>query len=83
VVIKNFSKIQLSAEAFTLPISTSDGSPIFYFGRLKNAVTGEFIPQPGSGTDWFFITGFFTGGNIHVLRFYDTSGDVSVEDIQL
>lgn len=83
VVIKNFSKIQLSAEAVTLPISTSDGSPIFYFARLKNAATGEFIPQPSSGTDWFFMTGFFSGGNIHILRFFDTSGDVSIEDIQI
>lgn len=77
VVVKDFTNIQLSAEAFTLPISTSDGSPIFYFGKLTNAANGEIIK------DWFFITGFFTGGNIHVLRFYDTSGEVSVEDIQL
>jgi hypothetical protein len=82
VVIKNFSKGQLSPEAVTLPIATADGSPIFYFGRLKNAETGEFILSPG-GTEWFFITGFFAGGNIHVLRFYDASGEVSVEDITI
>lgn len=81
VVIKGFSKEQLSAVA-TLPSLGADGSTIFYFARVKNAATGEFILQPSLGTDWFFMAGF-EGGTTQVLRLYDTSGDIAVEAIQI
>jgi hypothetical protein len=82
VVIKDFSKVQLSA-AVTLPIKSNDGSTIFYFARVKNASTGEFIVQPSLGSDWFFMTGFDQGGTTQVIRLFDTNGDISIEAIQI
>lgn len=81
VIIKDFSKTKLSA-VVTLPALGTDGSTIFYFARIKNAATGEFILQPSLGADWFYMTGF-EGGTTHVLRLFDVSGDISVEDIPI
>jgi hypothetical protein len=44
------------AQKITLPVRDADGNGIFYVGKLKDPVTGEFIINEGLGIDLFVIS---------------------------
>lgn len=81
MVINGFSDTKLSTD-LTLLNQTSDGSPVYYIGRLKNTATGEYIMQPGMGTDIWFPP--VNSGAAYVFNFYDEGGaDIVINPIQL
>lgn len=83
LTIKDFSKVKLAPQVFTLPIMDRDGNPLYYYGRFKNTATGEYIPQPNGAGDWFYINSFPSGGVINIIKLYDTDGSVSIEVIEI
>lgn len=81
MVINGFSNIKLSSDLALLN-QASDGSPVYYIGRLKNTATGEYIMQPGMGTDIWFPP--VNGGSAYVFNLYDEAGaDIVINPMQL
>lgn len=79
-VLANFAKSDLSAP-FLLPYMGTDDTPYFYFGKLKDNSTGNFLTFP-SGSDMIFLPVSF-GGSTSIYNVHDIAGEVTADQIEL
>jgi hypothetical protein len=81
-VIDDFNNVKLFGETFTIPYAGADGNPNIYLGRIKDETTGEFILQPGAGSDFFILPQEY-GGASYIFNIQDAAGDITATSIAL
>lgn len=81
-VIDDFNNVKLSAATYAVPYATADGTPNIFLGRIMDKTTGEFIVQPGAGSDFFILPQEY-GGASYIFNIQDVAGDITATSIAL
>lgn len=79
-VLANFPQTDLSAP-FLVPYAGTEDAPYFYFAKLKDNSTGNFLIFP-SGSDLILLPVSF-GGSTSIYNVHDVAGEVTADQIEL